>query len=110
MKPFSKISLLFLIASLPALVACSAVETQLDNGVRSSASRVINTVVTDRFPNANPAPITKCAVDNATRGELLDLARAGVTGFDGATVQTVLNIVARPETVKCLLQSQINLS
>ncbi|MDG2454034.1 MAG: succinate dehydrogenase [Paracoccaceae bacterium] len=86
-----------------ALVGCDVANDALDREVRQTADTVINGVITDRFPCMDPAPVTNCFIDNASRGEIVDIARAAVTGVDDSTVTMVLNIGKRPETLKCLV-------
>ena len=86
-----------------ALVGCDVANDALDREVRQTADTVINGVITDRFPGVDPAPVTNCFIDNASRGEIVDIARAAVTGVDDSTVTMVLNIGKRPETLKCLV-------
>ncbi|MDG1338697.1 MAG: succinate dehydrogenase [Paracoccaceae bacterium] len=86
-----------------ALVGCDVANDALDREVRQTADTVINGVITGRFPGVDPAPVTNCFIDNASRGEIVDIARAAVTGVDDSTVTMVLNIGKRPETLKCLV-------
>ncbi len=86
-----------------ALIGCDVANDALDREVRQTAETVINGVITDRFPGVDPAPVTNCFIDNASRGEIVDIAKAAVTSVDDSTVTTVLNIGKRPETLKCLV-------
>ena len=93
--------------ALVMLAACDAADAALDREVRQQAEQTINKVVTDRFPGVDPRPVSNCLVNNATRGEILDLAKDSVTGVDGGTVETVLAITKRRETIKCLISNNL---
>ena len=98
-----------MIISAFALSACSAAEQTADTVARESAKSVINSVVADRFPGVNAAPITDCVIDNATRFEIFDIAKASATGVTPSTVTAVTTIAQRPETVSCITKNGLGL-
>ena len=91
-----------LIATLILLVlgACDAQQT-----AREQAKQVVNGVIEDRFPGTNVAPITDCIIDNASGGEILELAGAAVTGVQTETIVLIFEIAGRQDTVACFANS-----
>lgn len=82
------------------LGAC--VEMQ-DNLAREAARSAVRPVLAQRFPGVPLEPATDCVINNATGGEILSLAADAATGRpDEGTVETVLTIATRPETIRCL--------
>lgn len=77
-----------------------------DDIARVAAKGVVNTVVQSRFPGVNAAPYTDCIIDNASSSEILQIATAAATGADQATSNMVVDIAARPDTVRCFAGSQ----
>ena len=59
-------------------------------------------IVAQYLPGPGAEAITDCVIDNASAGEILQLARAAATGPDDSTVQVVLEISRRPETINCI--------
>ena len=94
---------------LALLGACSAANDAADGIARERAKTVVNTVVADRFPGVNAAPITDCIIDAASAGEIISIAGASVTGVTQSTVQDVLQIAQRPEAVQCIAENSISL-
>ena len=92
-----------------ALIGCDVANDALDREVRQTAETVINGVITDRFPGVDPAPVTNCFIDNASRGEIIEIAEVAFTGLDDGKVSTVLAIGQRPETLKCLVLNNTGL-
>ncbi|MEM7731780.1 MAG: succinate dehydrogenase [Pseudomonadota bacterium] len=84
------------------LSACGAAQDAADVVARDRAKLVVNSVVQDRFPGVDPAPVTDCIIDAASAGEILQIASASVSGVTASTVETVLEIGTRPESVSCL--------
>ncbi|MEC3859848.1 succinate dehydrogenase [Mesobacterium sp. TK19101] len=90
------------VLSLCALTACTAANDAADALARDRAKTVVNGVVADRFPGVNAAPVTDCIIDNASASEILSVASASVTGVTEDTVETVVTIAQRPDTVSCI--------
>lgn len=76
---------------------------------RQEAKQVINGVVDDRFPGVNTAPVTDCIIDNASASEILSVASASVTGVTDRTVNTVLDVAQRPQSVRCIANQGLTL-
>ena len=89
---------------LALLGACTSGDPVTDIA-RATARSVVQPVVQDYFPGPQSAAITDCILNNATGPELFEIARE-VTNEPGTrTVQTVLTIAQRPETVQCIIGS-----
>ncbi|MFD1509695.1 succinate dehydrogenase [Lacimonas salitolerans] len=71
---------------------------------RDRAKTVVNQIVAERLPGVNAAPVTDCVIDNASASEIALVARASVTGITERTVDTVVDVTRRPETLSCLAQ------
>ncbi len=111
-QTFSRKSVLARWAALGALVvlpACEAANETADTVARDTAKSVVNGVVEDKFPGVNAAPVTDCVIDNASRGQILSIAKASVTGVDQETVETVVGIAKKPDTVKCITNAGFGL-
>lgn len=107
-KPKGQLMRLVLILPL-VLAGCTAAEQAVTNATRDTAKRVVNSVITDRFPGVDPAPVTECIIDNAEPVELLTIAKAAVIAVDDQTVETILDISRRPETLKCIARQGLAL-
>lgn len=92
-----------------ALCGCQSANQAADTVARETAKGVVNGVVAQKFPGVNAAPVTDCVIDNATRFEIFDIAKAGATGVTPATVETVTTIASRPETVQCISKNGLGL-
>jgi predicted ThiF/HesA family dinucleotide-utilizing enzyme len=92
-----------------ALMGCAAANDTADTVARETAKGVVNGVVAQKFPGVNVSPITDCVIDNATRFEIFEIAKAGATGVSPQTVETVTTITQRPETVQCITQNGLGL-
>ncbi|WP_417729258.1 succinate dehydrogenase [Roseovarius sp.] len=92
-----------------ALGACEATNQVADTLARERAKSVVNTVVAQRFPGLNAAPITDCVIDAASAGEIIQIAGASVTGVTPETTQQVITIAQRPEAVQCIAQNSLTL-
>lgn len=92
-----------------ALTACEATNQVADDLARERAKSVVNTVVAQRFPGVNAAPVTNCVIDAASAGEILQIAGASVTGVTPETTQQVIAIAQRPEAVQCIAQNSLTL-
>ncbi|EAQ23682.1 MULTISPECIES: hypothetical protein [unclassified Roseovarius] len=95
--------------ALAALSACEATNQVADGLARAQAKSVVNTVVAQRFPGLNAAPITDCVIDAASAGEIIQIASASVTGVTPETTQQVIAIAQRPEAVQCIAQNSLTL-
>ncbi|HHI69831.1 MAG TPA: succinate dehydrogenase [Rhodobacteraceae bacterium] len=91
--------------ALLGLGACDSAIVQ--DTSREAAKRVVTPIVVDKFPGRNTEGYTNCIIDNATTDEIFSLAKAAVTGADQGTINTVIGISTRPETVKCILQVEL---
>ena len=88
-----------LLAILP-LAACAEVQDEI---AREAARSAVRPALAERLPGVPLEPATDCIIDNATAGEILSLAADAARGQpDAGTVDTVLAIGTRPETITCL--------
>ncbi|MEO1139773.1 MAG: succinate dehydrogenase [Pseudomonadota bacterium] len=92
-----------------ALSACSAANNAADAIARDRAKTVVNGVVENRFPGVNAAPVTDCVIDAASASEILSLARDSATGVTQSTVELVVEIASRPESVQCIAENGLTL-
>lgn len=90
------------------LAACEP-DGLADQLAREQAKGVVNDVVSKRFPGANVAPATDCIIDNASAGEILEIAGASVTGVDQKTTKLVIDIATRPDTITCMAEDALPL-
>ncbi|WP_135507323.1 succinate dehydrogenase [Roseovarius aestuariivivens] len=98
------------ILAAPLLIsACSAANDVADAVTRDRAKTVVNAVVERRFPRVNAAPVTDCVIDAASAGEILTIARDSVGGVQPATVDLVVDIASRPESVQCIAENGLTL-
>lgn len=97
-----RISILALV-SLMGLSACGE-DGLADQLARKEAKDAISPVLAKRFPGVPLEPATDCVINNASAGEILTLAKAGVTGIGPNETQLVVEIATRPETIQCLLK------
>lgn len=82
------------------LAACAELQ---DEVAREAARSAVRPVLQDNFPGVPLEPATDCIIDNATAGEILSLAADAAQGApDAGTIETVLTIGTRPETITCL--------
>ena len=89
-----------------AMVALAACDTPIGTEVaRASARSVVNDVVESRFPGVPITPVTDCIINNATGSEIVSIAQDAVVGQPSPeTVQLVLQIATRPDTVTCFVE------
>lgn len=86
---------------IPALLAaCNS--PLADEIARDAAKRTVNPIVAARFPGVPLAPATDCIIDNASAGEILQLASAAGTGANDTATRIVLDVAARPDTIRCI--------
>ncbi|MEM9707161.1 MAG: hypothetical protein AAF871_00085 [Pseudomonadota bacterium] len=82
------------------VAGCADLQNQV---ARDAAKSAVRPVLEERFPGVPLEPATDCVIDNATAGEILSLASDAALGRpDEGTVETVVTILARPETIACL--------
>ncbi|WP_224825368.1 hypothetical protein [Cognatishimia sp. MH4019] len=92
---------------IAAAVFASVVLVGCDTGIGDSVARetarsVVKPIVAQYLPGPGGEAITDCVIDNASGAEILQLARAAATGPDDSTVQVVLDISRRPDTINCI--------
>ncbi|WP_281856667.1 succinate dehydrogenase [Litoreibacter halocynthiae] len=98
---------------IPALAALFTLSACGDDGLadqlaRKEAKDTVRPVLAKRFPGVPLEPATDCVIDNASAGEILKLARAGVTGLGPEETQLVIEIATRPDTIECLLKDGLS--
>ena len=81
-----------------ALMGCSVGEEV----ARDQARDAIDPIVAEKFPGVPVKPVTDCVIDNATFKEILTLAAASGTGNTVQAAEVVVDVVSRPETIKCI--------
>lgn len=82
------------------LAACNS--PLADQFARDAAKRSVNPVIAARFPGVPLEPATNCVIDNASAGEILQLASAAGTGANDSATRLVLEIAQRPDTIRCI--------
>ncbi|MEL7104419.1 MAG: hypothetical protein AAGM21_00755 [Pseudomonadota bacterium] len=88
------------ILSFILLAACAEVQNEI---AREAARSAVRPVLAERLPGVPLEPATDCIIDNATAIEILSLAGDAAQGApDAGTVETVLAIGTRTETITCL--------
>lgn len=95
--------------STALISGCTAANDAADKIARDRAKTVVNSVVTDRFPGVNPAPVTDCVIDAASASEIVSIASASITGVQQSTIEKVVEIAARPEAIKCIANNGLTL-
>lgn len=80
------------------LMGCSVGEEV----ARDQARAVVDPIVAEKFPGIPVKPVTDCVIDNATFKEILTLAAASGTGNTVQAAEVVVDIVSRPDTIKCI--------
>ncbi len=91
------------------LGACLQANDAAGTVARNTAKTVVNGVVAQKFTGVNAAPITDCVIDNASRGEIFEIAKAGATSIIPATVEIVTGIAPRPDTMHCISKNGLGL-
>ena len=97
-----------LIFGLP-LMGCAVANDAADMIARDRAKTVVNQIVAERLPGVNAAPVTDCIIDNASAAEITSVARASVIGVTENTVNTVVDVAQRPDTVSCIARNGLTL-
>ena len=77
---------------------------------RDVAKGVVNNAVQDQFPGVNARPLTDCIIDNASAGEILQIAEAALLGANQQTTDLIVSIAQRPQTVRCSVNSSLGLN
>ncbi|WP_137699681.1 succinate dehydrogenase [Marimonas lutisalis] len=92
-----------------ALAACDVAQQAADDVARGQAKRAVNSVVAERFPGVDAAPVTDCIIDAASAQEILQIAGSSATGARAEITQMVLQIAQRPEAVTCIAGAGVTL-
>lgn len=95
------------IALFLILAACTDVQRIADAAARDRAKVVVNGVVAQNLPGVNAAPVTDCIIEAASAQEILQIAADSVTGVKPDTVDLVLAIAQRPQSVRCIASAAI---
>lgn len=83
------------------LAACSPTDVA-DKVGRRAAESVVLPVVAQYMPGPQAEGVTRCIIDNASAAEIQTLARDIAVQAGSSTVQTVMAIAGRPETLTCI--------
>ncbi|HEY0214609.1 MAG TPA: succinate dehydrogenase [Paenirhodobacter sp.] len=98
------------LAALTALAACmGSTGLSPEALARSQAKTVVNSVVAQKMPGVNAAPVTDCVIDNASMSEIYTISKGAVVGVDATTVNTVMTIAKRPDTLNCITKNGLAL-
>ncbi len=98
-----------LMATIVAVgVSGCTLQEQVDKTSRAAALRTVVSVSEKRLPGVNVEPIAGCIINQASTNEILTLAGAAVTGITDSTVETVVEIGARPEAVRCIAKETLS--
>lgn len=89
-------------ALLLMLAACDP-QAVADDVARRAAKTVVLPVVQQYMPGPQAEGVATCVIDNASAAEISSLARDVGTRAGTTTVQTVLAVSRRPETLQCIL-------
>jgi hypothetical protein len=100
---------LVLTAFCLALGACVSGGDIVQDTTRSLARTAVNAAAGKYVPGVNVTPYTDCVINNASTGELLQLAQAAGAGaaqeIATAAYPTVKTIAGRSDTAKCFLST-----
>lgn len=91
--------------------ACTEASQRVDTMAREGAKGVVTEAIATRFPQVPKqliTPFTNCIIDNADALEIRVFAKSAIVGVDDTTVATIRTVLSRPETVRCLSQSSLN--
>lgn len=97
-----------MLTGLALMPACTELGAEGDKVARQAAKGVVNTVISNRFPGMNAAPLTDCIIDNADMTEVFQIAEAAVLGPTPATTNLITDIARRPETVRCAADNTLS--
>ncbi|WP_439153957.1 succinate dehydrogenase [Yoonia sp.] len=97
-----------MLTGLSLLSACAELGAEGDRVARQAAKGVVNTVISNRFPGMNAAPLTDCIIDNADITEVYQIAEAAVVGPGPTTTNLIVDIASRPETVRCAADNALS--
>lgn len=97
-----------IIALTFALSGCLSTDALVEASAQSAAKSVIKSVIADKLPGVDVDDAVDCVVDNATTDQIVDIAKAAVTGVDDSTVSTVTSIASQPDTISCIAQSELS--
>lgn len=78
--------------------------------MRDAAKGVVNTAVQTRFPGVDARPLTDCIIDNASSGEIIQIAEGALVGTNQATTNLIVEIAERPDTVRCTVNKSLGLN
>lgn len=95
-------------ALVASLSGCLASENLVEATAQTAAKSVIKTVIASKLPGVNADVAVDCVVENASTAQLVDIAKAAVTGVDASTISTVTSIATQPETLSCIAQSDLS--
>jgi len=90
-----------LLLALPLLLA-GCTSPIADTLARDAAKSEVNPVIAARFPGIPLEPATNCIIDNASAGEIVQLATLAGSGANDAATRIVLDIAQRPDTIRCI--------
>ena len=96
-----------IICSLVTVLSGCVTDGIVQDTSREAAKRVVTPIIVDKFPGKNSAAYSDCVIDNATTDEIFSLAKAAVTGVDQSTVNTVVGISTRGDTLTCFLKVEL---
>lgn len=94
------------IAAVVLLAGCGE-DGLADQLAREQARQAVNPVLAKRFPGVPLEPASNCVINNASAGEILQLAKAATTTVAQTDVELVVRIATRPETIECLLKDGV---
>jgi hypothetical protein len=77
---------------------------------RDAAKGVVNNAVQARFPGVDARPLTDCIIDNASSGEIVQIAQGAVVGANEATTDLIVQIAQRPDTVRCTVNNSLGVN
>jgi len=77
---------------------------------RDAAKNVVNSTVQARFPGVDARPLTDCIIDNASSGEIIQIAESAIVGSNHATTNLIVQIAQRPDTVRCTVNNSLGLN
>ncbi|WP_050524166.1 hypothetical protein [Pseudorhodobacter wandonensis] len=87
------------------IAACTSTGDVGLDVLRATAKTVVLPVVQQRLPGPQAEAVTICVLDNASRDEIVSLAKDVGTRAGSSTVQTIATILQRPNTVQCVLRA-----